>query len=334
MSRVALLRPRILVISAVATVLAAATGCGGSSTQPTSSGATKAAGSGGAIKTIQFVNPLPNYPAWRLYGDCLKKQAQKRGVQLTESGPTGSSLDAAVMLQQVQSAIAAKKDAIITLPASDAFGPVLEQAQKAGIVTATLYGPGGANSGATINVGVDWTKLGEQMVGAIAKLPGQHNLGLVAAADTGLGKAWLDGMKSAAEKTKNVKVTGEVYTGDDASKALPQVNALLSAHPDINQIASHMGTTTPGAAAAIKAKHLQGKVFFMAQGHDNGGTEAAQDGTANLILLQNICGAANAAIDAVMAAHGGTTTTETQIPVDFVVVTKAEMKSYLDKGWS
>jgi ABC-type sugar transport system substrate-binding protein len=302
---------------------------GGATSAATSAGSSS--GGSGALPSVQFVNPLPNYPAWRVIGDCMKAEAQAKGVDFTESGPSGSALDATVMIQQIQQAIANKKGAIVTLPASDGFTPVLQQAQKAGIVTATMYGAGGAGSGADINVGVNWTDLGKLYVEAIAKRPGQQNVGLMAAADTGVGKEWMDGMKSAAAATDNVKIVAEVYTNDDAAKALPQANALLTSHPEINVIASHMGTVTPGVSSAIKSKGLTGKVVLVGNGHDNGGTEAINDGTAAYILLQGLCQEGKDALDGVLDAAAGHPTA--QIPVKTVMADKSNLQQLLTEQW-
>jgi ABC-type sugar transport system substrate-binding protein len=208
---------------------------------------------------------------------------------------------------------------------------LMKQAQSKQIVTGTYYGSEGPDSGADVNAGPDWGTIGEQVVGGISALPGQHVLGLVAAADTGLGKAWLDGIKAAAARTDNVTIAGEVYTGDDAAKALPQVNALLAAHPDITDIATHMGTVTPGAVAAIKAKNLTGRTFLTAVGHDNGGSEAIAEGTANLMLLQDVCGLGKAMVDRVVDVAEGRAAAP--IPVETVVVGADEVQGYLARGW-
>lgn len=318
------------VLSAPVLVLAALAGCATDAPAAAGSG-TSASSSEPGRMTIRFVNPLPSYPTWKQIGDCMSEEAKKRGADLTQSGPTGQSIDASAMTQQIQQAIANKSGAIITFPASEGFAQVLKQAQAAGIVTGTIYGPGGADSGADYNIGPDWTYIGETLVNAVAALPGNHVLGLVAAANTGLGKSWLDGVKAAAAKTANVKIAGEVYTGDDSAKALPQVDALLTAHPDITEIVTHMGTTTPGAVSAIKSHRLVGKTFLVAGGHDNGGTEAVEGGQANLMLLQDVCTLGKQLVDGVIDVHEGKKPAE--VPVKIAVVGKDKVQSYLDQGW-
>lgn len=314
-------------MAAVAPVLAlVAAGAAACSTPSDSDGS--ASSSAGKLSSIQFVNPLPNYPAWKTTGRCMDDAAKKRDVKLVQSGPTGSAIDATVMIQQLQQAISNKVGAVVTMPTSDGFAPVLEQARAKGIVTGTFYGPDG---GADVNAGPDWSDIAGQVIGSIAAQPGDHRVGLVAAADTGLGKLWLDGIKAAAAKTDNVKIVGEVYTQDDAAKALPQVNALLTAHPDVTDIATHMGTTTPGAVAAIKAKKLKGKTFIVVGGHDNGGTEAIEDGYARSMLLQDVCGLGRDMADGVIDVAEGKDAPA--VPVRVAVVGQDKIQGYLDKGW-
>lgn len=201
------------------------------------------------------------------------------------------------MIEQIQGAIANKKSGIITLPASDAFGPLLDQARDAGVITTTMYGDGADGSGADINVGIDWTELGAIYVAEVEKLPGDKKLGLIAPGDTGIGKSFMDGVKAAVADTDDIEIVGEVYTGDDSAKALAQTNALLTAHPEVNVIATNMGTVTQGAVSAIEAKGLTGKVSFIGNGPDNGGKEAIESGAEYRFLLQALCQAGKDALD-------------------------------------
>ncbi|TGV75682.1 sugar ABC transporter substrate-binding protein, partial [Mesorhizobium sp. M2D.F.Ca.ET.145.01.1.1] len=98
---------------------------------------------------------------------------------------------------------------------------------------------------------------------------------------------------------QNVTVAAVVYTNDDASKALDQANALLTAHPEVNVIASHMGTATQGGTAAIKSKGLTGKVVFVANGTAGGGEQGLADGTVYKLMLQDLCTAGSKMVDSV-----------------------------------
>jgi ABC-type sugar transport system substrate-binding protein len=325
-----------MAVGGAAALALALSGC--SDGPGTTTSASGAAGDGASgVTSIQFVNPLPNYPAWRLIGDCMADQAEKRGVDFTETGPTGQAMDPTTMIEQIQGAIANKKSGIITLPASDAFGPLLDQARDAGIVTATMYGDGADGSGADINVGIDWTELGKIYVDEVEKLPGDKKLGLIAPGDTGIGKSFMDGVKAAVADAENVEIVGEVYTGDDSAKALAQTNALITAHPEVNVIATNMGTVTQGAVSAIEAKGLTGKIAFIGNGPDNGGKEAIESGAEYRFLLQALCGAGADALDATVdriesgEAAGGPATL---ITVGTKLATKDDYAELLAQGWA
>lgn len=317
-----------LVLS-VGTALA---GCSANPSSKTSSNEPSSTPAGRTLKTATFVSLLPTYPTWKRVGQCMSDEATANGVKLTVTGPTGGAPDPAVMIQQVQQAVANKADAIITVPATEAFGPVLKQAQAAGIFTGTILGSGLPDSGADINLGIDFAKIATAQIASISARPGQQNLGLIAAGASGIGKQWLDAIKAAAATTSNVKIVGEVYTGDVAAKALDQVNALLTTHKEINVIASHMGTVTPGAVASIKAKKLVGKVALEANGSGNGGKEALAEGTAVGLLMADYCSIGKSLMSAIVMKAKG----ETPPPVDLnfkIVSTPAEATSLLADGW-
>jgi ABC-type sugar transport system substrate-binding protein len=311
----------LAVVVAAAATVAALAGAGSADARPSAK-----------LKSMLFVNPLPKYPAWREIGDCVKRQAKALGIPETESGPTNGTLDTTVMIQQVQQGIANKQGAIITFPATDGFTPVLAQARKAGIVVGTLYGGAGTQKGANVNVGANFSEEGRIYEQAIAARRGPQHVGLIAQGPTGAAKAWLDAFKAAAKKSRNVTVSGVVYTNDDASKALDAANSLLTAHPEINVLASHEGTATSGATAAIKAKHLVGKVVFVANGIAGGGSQGLKDGTIYRVMMQDLCTAGKNIVSAV-AKVGAGRKVPAQIDVGIRMFTKSNYHRFAAKGW-
>lgn len=284
------------------------------------------------LETLQFVNPLPSEPVWQQISDCMEEEAVANGLTFTASGPPASKPgDPTVMIQQVQDAVASGKDAIVTFPASGAFGPVLQKAQQAGVVTATLYGDGSPESGATVNAGVDWTEIGKQYVAAISALPGDHKVGLVAEGPTGIGKSWTDGVEAAAADAPNVEIAATVYIGADASKALPQVTNLLTANPDVDIVASNTGLMTQGAVSALKSKDLVGKVKLLVINNANGGPEAVRDGVAIGVYLQDLCDLAKRTVQGVAQASKGEDVP--LVAVNAVIATQDDLEGYLEKGW-
>lgn len=284
------------------------------------------------VKSILFVNPLPKYPAWRLIGDCVAQRAKKLGIPETETGSTTGALDQNAMLEQIEQGIADRYGAILTFPATSGFAPLLQQAHKRGILVGTFWGSAGTQSGSNVNVGANFAQVGAIFVEAIAGRPGEQHVGLVVGGPTGAGKAFVDGFKAAAAKTKNITVEAVVFDNEDASKALDLTNALLAAHPDINVIASHTGTATQGATAAIKSRGLVGKVVFVANGTAGGGLHGLDDGTVYKLMLQDLCGAGDEMVDAIAKIAAGEPVPP-QIDVGIQMFGKSQVAPYLAKGW-
>jgi ABC-type sugar transport system substrate-binding protein len=314
----------LVAVAALAASACSTSTAGGSSAAGGSSTGTK------KLSSLLFVNPLPNYPQWKLIGQCMGAEAKKLGVPYTETGPTGV-LNPVQMVQEIQTGITNKVGAIVTFPASPAFGPVLQQAHKAGIITGTMYG-GAGTAPADFNAGVDWNALGRQYVAALAGRPGVQRVGLLAVSPTGVGKAFVDGFKSAAAGNPNIKVEAIIYTNDDPATTLSETNALLLAHPDINVLASHMGTSTTPVISAIKAKGDVGKVVLLGNGANGGGSQGAQQGTVYRFLLQDLCTMGHEAVSTAADIAAGKPASKS-IVIGTVMAGLNNYKSYLAKGW-
>lgn len=286
------------------------------------------------IKTLEFVNPLPGVSVWDQISTCMGAEAQAKGITYTTEGPPASEpADETVMIQEEQEAVAQGINALVTFPVSAATGPVLQQAQQAGVITATLYGTGLPSDGADVNAGVDWTTIGQQYVANISKTKGKHVVGLVTEGATGAGGSWIQGMEKAAKKTKNVKIAGVVFIGADASQALPEVKDLIEAHPNINVVASNTGLMTQGGVTAIKELGLKGKVTLVTINNADGGPQAVEDGYATGLFLQNLCLMAKQTVDA-LVTYASNQVVVPLIPVPDVIATKANIKKYIKMGWN
>ena len=284
------------------------------------------------IETAYFVNPLPQFPAWRLIGDCMADKAEELDVTLTETGPTDGTLNTNVMIQQIQQGISNEVDALITFPASDGFVPQLEQAAAADIIVGTLYGADYTASASQTNVGADFGKIGEIMVEALKGREGDQNVGLLVQGPTGAGKAFEEGFRAAAEGSDAISVIAVSFTEDNAAKSLDQTNALLAANPEINVIASHMGSATQGVSATIKSRNKVGDVIMLANGAAGGGQEGLEDGTVYRIMMQDLCNAGAQILQGVVDLGEGKEV-PAQIDVGIRMFGADEVEEYLDQGW-
>lgn len=298
-----------------------------------SSGSSSGSSSTGKLKSILFVNPLPNYPGWHLADVCMSAESKKLGIPYSSAGPTGGSIDTTYMLARIQQGIADKVGAIITFPVSgNEFQPVLEQARKAGILVATLYG-GGSTTAQNFDAGVDYAQAAAAGAAAVAARPGKQYVGIIVATPTPPSTTWSGGFEAAAKKYPNVSVVTVQYDQGNATNDVDIAAQMLIAHPNINIIATNEGAATPGVTSAIRAAKKVGKVFLLANNAANGGIQAVQNGTAYATMLEDGCGGVKQVIENLAAVHGGKKVpSEIDVPLKFV--TKSDYEPYVKKGWA
>ena len=289
--------------------------------------------SSGKLKSILFVNPLPNYPGWHLADTCMSAEAKKLGIPYSSQGPTGGSIDTSYMLARIQQGISDKVGAIITFPVSgNEFQPVLKQARKAGILVATLFG-GGSTTAQNFDAGVDYQQAAAAGAQAVAARPGPQYVGIIVATATPPSTTWSGGFTAAAAKTSNVHVVTVQYDQGNATQDVDIAAQMMIAHPNINIIATNEGAATPGVTSAIKAAHKVGKVFLLANNAANGGIQSVQNGTAYATMLEDGCGGVKQVIDDLETVHSGKKVpAELDIPLKFV--TKSDYAPYVKKGWA
>ena len=284
------------------TTAVAGTGNAGSSQAPQ----TAQAIANKTIKSLLFVNPLPNYPAWKTIGECMQKEAEKNGIAFTQAGPNGNDIDTKLMLDRMQQGIANKVDAIVTFPVSaEQFDPILLQAKKAGIYTATVEG--GQTKNQTLNAGTSFTQYGELAAKTVAAKGGQQNVAFLTQGPTGPDAEFVGAFKAAAAAHyPNIKIEDSRYDGGDSTKALDLASAMMTAHQDLNQFVTNEGADTPPIVAAIKAKGKVGKVFLTTSTIYSGSVEGMQAGIVYSFLLQNMCAIGSTPVDALVKVSKGT----------------------------
>jgi ABC-type sugar transport system substrate-binding protein len=293
---------RTAALAAGIAVVAALTGC---------SAGTAASGSStdGKLKTVTFVNPLPDYPAWKVIGQCMAKEAKKKGLTFTQSGQSGSALDATYMSNRIQQAIANKVDAIITFPASATqFDPLFTQAKKAGITTVTVES--GDPTTNDINVGTSFTEYGALAAETLANKGGTQYVGLVVASE--VNNPFVDGFKKwlSDHPKAPVKLVDTRVDNADPTQTNGLVSAMLVAHPEINMFLTNEGAATSPIISVLKQKNLKGKVYLTTNSIYSGSVEGMKDGYVYSFLLQDMCGIGTDAIDSLVKFSNGTLKTK------------------------
>jgi ABC-type sugar transport system substrate-binding protein len=256
------------------------------------------------LETVTFINPLPDFPAWRVIGDCMKDEAEAKGLTYSESGPTGSAADGQYMIDRIQQAIANDIDAVVTFPLTvDQFDPVFLEAKNAGVYVVTTEG--GQTKNHDVNVGTSFVDFGELAAQTVGELDEPQVVGFLTSSATGPDQTFIDSFTSYAEANPDLGITiaDTRYDGADPTKSADLVAAMLTAHPDINHIVTNEGAATQPLVAMLESKGLKGKVNITSNSIYGGSVEGMKAGYVYSFLLQDMCGIGTQAIDALIAYH-------------------------------
>jgi ribose transport system substrate-binding protein len=90
-----------------------------------------------------------------------------------------------------------------------------------------------------------------------------------------------------ASKFPNIQIVADQANGSDSAKALSQTQNILSAHPDIKGIYAANQQGGEGAAQALKAASLGGKVHLISFDASDPLIAGLQNGTVDALVVQN-----------------------------------------------
>jgi ABC-type sugar transport system substrate-binding protein len=295
-------------IGAVVAAAALAVSACSNSTSTTASGASSASAaatsSGKPIKSMLFVNPLPDYPAWKTIGACMQQEAAKQGIAFTQAGPTGNNVDTTQMINEIQQGIANKVGAIVTFPVSaPQFDPLFAQARRAGIYVATVEG--GQTTGQNVNAGTSFEQFGQLAAKTVASKPGHQYVAFLTEGPTGPPAAFVNAFIAAAKQYPNITILDTRYDGGNVTQTVDLATAMMTGHPQLNMFVTNEGADTPGIIAAIKQKGETGKVFLTTNSIYSGSVPGMKSGIVYSFLLQNMCQIGTAPVDALAKISKG-----------------------------
>jgi ABC-type sugar transport system substrate-binding protein len=219
---------------------------------------------------IAFVMGAESDPFFQAMKVGAQAEAAAQGVDLIWQGDA-SHYDVATEVPIVENVIAQKPDGLVLIP-TDPTGlqAANDKAIAAGIAVANVdthvgdlskvitfitgdNGDGGAKAADAIAAKIGYKKGGSYQV----------VVGLTSAtATTNVGR--LDGFKKqVAAKYPGIKIVDVAYSASNPQTANSNVKNWLSKFPKLNGIFAIDGTNASGAAAALQAKHLTGKIALV-----------------------------------------------------------------------
>ncbi len=260
----------------------------------------------GSITVGYLVKTLSN-PFFVAMGDGAKSEAKAKSVQLVfEAGKYDG--DNATQTSQIDDLITRGAKAIAVVPnLSSGLAPAVKRAKAAGIKVLSVDTALDPQSLADTFIATDNLKAG-MLNGQWAKKAMGSTKPVVALLEGTPGSQVntdrLNGFLQGLGIAKSAAVADEITNGDQG-KGQTAMENVLSAHPNINLLWTVNEPAALGAATAIKARGLGGKIKVVSMDGGCRGIKAVQDGTIDSDVMQFPKKMAQTAIDLAQQAAQG-----------------------------
>lgn len=294
-------RHTVVVYGLTLTMMAAAAGCGTTSSTPTGSSPTS---NTKGSKTIEFIPSSSRTPYFLDEYAGIQKEAKKFGYKTVYQAP--STPNVATQINLMHEAMSSKVSGIVLVPYSPSgLVTVAKQSEKAGIpVIAT---DSNMNGGAKT-----FTAVNDVMAAkAIAKWAANyvHGQGQYAIIDYSLsdtsGQDRRNGFEAAMKNFPGMKFAGIQISNSVVQTALQETTTALERNPKINVVFGANDRSALGAAEAVQKLHLQNKVCVVGFDADLGEINYIKSGIIKASALQSPVLMGETAVLALRAAWAG-----------------------------
>ncbi len=240
-------------------------------------------------KIIGVVPKATSHVFWVAVEKGAKSAGQELGVTVEWNGAP-SETDYARQIQIVDSMINRRVDGLaVAASERKALVASVDRAMKQGIPV-TVFDSGLDSENFTSFVATNNYEGGQLAGRALAKLIGgkgkvallRHTPGSTSTMDR--EKGFGDVL---AKEFPDIKIVAEQYGMSDRAKARAAAENILTANPDLNGIFGSAEPSSVGAALAVKARQLSGKVKVVAFDSSDGLVEDIRGGTIQAIVVQD-----------------------------------------------
>lgn len=290
--------------------------------------------------TVAFVMGAINDPFFNAMKVGATAEAKAQGVNLLWKGDAQYS--AATQLPVVQNVIASlgKGDGLVLIPTDGAaLQASNDQAAKKGIVVANVDTQVGDLSKVLIQITGDNADGGAKAAAAIANAIGYKAgnkydvvIGLTSATAT-TNVARLEGFKAAVAKSyPGLNIVDTAYSASNPQTADANVAGWLSKFPNLKGIFAIDGTNASGAAAALQAKNLVGKIALVGYDAYPANVALIKSGVFTALIAQDPAAEARLAVKTIVAnIKKGTKPAKKQVVIPNVALTNATSAADLAK---
>ena len=313
-----------LVVAAGATsLLLAACSSSSDSASPDSSASASGACQG---KTIAFVMGAVADPFFNAMKVGAQEEATAQGATLVWQGDKEYS--PATQIPVLDQVLATNPAGLVLIPTDPtALQAGNDKAIAAGIPVVNVDTHVDDTSKAVSFITGDNTDGGTKAADAIATAIGYQDgksykvvVGLTSKTAT-TNVARLEGFQAAIKANyPGIKIVDVAYSESNSAKANTNVNNWLTKYPDLNGIFAIDGTNATGAAAALQAKGLTGKVALVGYDAYPDNVKLIKDGVFTALVAQDPGAEAKLAIQNICTTLGGGTVTEHDVVIPNVVL--------------
>jgi ABC-type sugar transport system substrate-binding protein len=305
-------RTGLVVTAGAATLLLAA--CSSSTStnasSPTAGGSSAAASCNG--KKIAFVMGAESDPFFQAMKVGATEETAKQGATLIWQGDP-KEYSPATQIPVVDQVLAQQPDALVLIPTDpDALQASVSKAVGQNIVVANVDTHVTDLSQVLTFITGDNADGGAKAADAIAaaigyKAGGSYKVVVGLTSETATTNvARLEGFKKAiAAKYAGVNIVDVAYSQSKPEVANTNVNNWLTKYPDLNGIFAIDGTNAQGAAAALQAKGLTGKVALVGYDAYPDNVALIKTGVFTALVAQDPATEARQAIDSVCTKLSG-----------------------------
>jgi ABC-type sugar transport system substrate-binding protein len=331
----------VIAVAGVSSILLAA--CGSSSSSSTVAAASSGSGSAAATcagKKIAFVMGAESDPFFQAMKVGATDEATKQGATLIWQGDP-KEYSPATQIPVVDQVLAQQPDALVLIPTDpDALQAEVTKAVAANVVVANVDTHVTDLSQVLTFITGDNADGGAKAADAIAtaigyKDGGSYKVVVGLSSETATTNvARLDGFKKAiADKYKGIEIVDVAYSQSKPEVANTNVNNWLTKYPDLNGIFAIDGTNGQGAAAALQAKGLTGKIALVGYDAYPDNVKLIKTGVFTALVAQDPATEARQAIQSVCTklTGGDVSSIKKEVVIPNVVLDKSSSDADLQK---
>ena len=292
-----------------------------------------------ANKKIAFVMGAESDPFFQAMKVGAEAAAKANNIDLIWQGDP-SEYSPATQIPVVDQVLALKPDGLVLIPTDPtALQASVTKAKAAGIPVINVDTRVGDLTDVLSFITGDNADGGAKAADALAKAikykkgkTYQVVVGLTSATAT-TNVARLDGFsKQIAKKYPGIKIVDKAYSQSQPAKANTNVSNWLTKYPKLAGIFAIDGTNAAGAAAAIQAKGLKGKVALVGYDAYKANVDLIGKGVFTALVAQDPAAEAKLAIEYLVKYFAGQTSgIKKEVVIPNVVLSKSSSKADLAK---